>query len=496
MKQKNHYLPVLILISCSGSQGTIDSPLPVAEQKAIVQSVDGKYISWKEHLIDDTQIGGVAISGSDGLSIGDLDNDGYLDIVSVHESDTEYDGALEGHIRIAFGSQDPDKWELATLSSGADAAAAEDVAIDDINGDGFLDIIAACELAHLIYFQNPGSNIRSSEWQKIIPGITQNRGSFIRVFTADYNQDGQPEIVTANKGDQMASGSNNSSLTLLNPISYFEIKGDPLSENSWVENELIRVKVPINSQPVDIDQDGDLDIIGGSVGEKKIILFENVSTLDIEIVQHPIVIKGSSFSDEGEPPSIGPRINGFNMDFADVNQDGRLDILLAESPDNRILGTNLVWLEQPETWAQDWVLHPIGGVAPDRLAGLSIADIDSDGDDDLMVGSYSRGDRRIDGDITINDPLGLLAWFENPGKATKIWTRHDISRRKRGMFDKFIGVDLDKDGDTDFLSTRGNSAPYDGVFWLEQVRTDEPIKSFARARQNDSEEVGLSHSKQ
>jgi hypothetical protein len=50
---------------------------------------------------------------------------------------------------------------------------------------------------------------------------------------------------------------------------------------------------------------------------------------------------------------------------------------------------------------------------------------------------------------------------------------------------------MDKDGDVDFASTRGNSVPYDGVFWLEQVRSREPAASFTRARQQDSEEVPL-----
>jgi len=482
---------VLLLFSCRGSSGDIDNDIPVANRLTNAQATDGQYISWREHIIDDAEISGVQISGSDGLTTGDLDMDGYIDVVSVHESDTEYDSALEGYIRIAFGSQDPHKWELITLAHGTDAAAAEDVAIDDINGDGYLDIIAACELAHLIYFQNPGTDIRSSVWQKIIPSITQNRGSFIRVFSADLDQDGKPEIISANKGDQLAAGNSDGVVNKLNPISYFEIIGNPLEDSSWVEHELIRVKIPINSQPIDIDRDGDLDIIAGSRGENRIVLFENVSKDNIQFNQYPISITGSSFTENKESKNFSARVNGFNMDFMDVNEDGRLDILLAESFDIYPLGTNIVWLEQPPRWSQDWILHPIGDIMPDRLVGLSIADINGDGNNDVIVGGYSRGDRSIDGDITINDPLGRLAWFENPGNPNELWIRHDISRRKRGMFDKFVSLDLDEDGDIDFLSTRGNSEPYDGVFWLEQVRTKDQTKSFVRARKRDSEEVPL-----
>ena len=43
----------------------------------------------------------------------------------------------------------------------------------------------------------------------------------------------------------------------------------------------------------------------------------------------------------------------------------------------------------------------------------------------------------------------------------------------------------------DFVGTRGNSLPYDGVYWLEQSRTDAPMASFAPARDTDSAEMPL-----
>jgi hypothetical protein len=193
----------------------------------------------------------------------DLDQDGFMDIVSVHESDVEYDGVPDGHIRVAFGTADPDEWILTTLSSGEEAAAPEDVSIADLNGDGFLDIVAACELAHLIYFQNPGVDIRRTEsWPRLIPPATNGRGSYIRVFFADLTGDGRPEVVTPNKGAQNPSRTQEPSA-----ISFYEVVGDPLAGSSWVEHELIRVTWPINSEPVDIDGDGDLDILGGSVAD-------------------------------------------------------------------------------------------------------------------------------------------------------------------------------------------------------------------------------------
>ena len=71
-----------------------------------------------------------------------------------------------------------------------------------MNGDGYPDIVAACELAHLIYFQNPGKEARTARWERVIPPVASNRGSYIRVFLADFNKDGRLEVVAPNKGSQ------------------------------------------------------------------------------------------------------------------------------------------------------------------------------------------------------------------------------------------------------------------------------------------------------
>jgi len=57
------------------------------------------------------------------------------------------------------------------------------------------------------------------------------------------------------------------------------------------------------------------------------------------------------------------------------------------------------------------------------------------------------------------------------------------------MYDKWIPVDLDDDNDIDFIGTRGNSEPYDGVLWLEQLRSDNSETVFFPARMIDSESV-------
>ena len=97
---------------------------------------------------------------------------------------------------------------------------------------------------------------------RVAMGKITNRGSFIRVFFADFNNDGKPEVVAANKGGE------NPDITKapLNNISIYLLPDNPLEGNKWEELVLTQVRIPINSQPIDLDLDGDMDIVGWLVG--------------------------------------------------------------------------------------------------------------------------------------------------------------------------------------------------------------------------------------
>lgn len=488
-----------LMVSACKQQGRVTDQaeaLTVSEMHSQARAADGAYISWREHLIDSEGInGGVPIRGGDGISMVDLDLDGYLDIVTAQED--------SNHIRIAYGSSSPNHWELVTLAEGPIVGAVEDVATGDMNDDGWPDIVAACEEGHLIYFENPASAPRKTEWEFVIPEVTKGRGSWIRVFAADINGDGHLDLSAANKGAadivQLDGGDPDNGTTSL-----FTFTGPPLESSSWREQVLYQSGVPNTALPFDVDGDGDLDILAAKRVRQKLILIENKGTNSEGGIAHrslPIAIS-PGFSVAGNWQALA---NAFQAETADLNADGRTDIVLnvvERSSSFTRLVAGLGWLEQPSDLGKPWVFHRIGNTLPDWVIGIHLADIDSDGDLDvvtggysglnILAGTYSGASREFDEPgVDATSSVGRLAWFENPGDPTLSWSRHDISRRTRGMYDMFESIDLDGDGDLDLIAPRGNSGTYDGVFWLEQVRSDESRQNFTPARQSESKHLGL-----
>ncbi|WP_459788303.1 FG-GAP repeat domain-containing protein [Alteriqipengyuania sp. 357] len=468
----------------------------VADAPGTAQAPSGKYISWREHRIDDEDVGEVPIRGGDGLQMADLDRDGFLDIVSVHED--------SNHLRIAFGSADPDRWTLATVASGAIVAAIEDVAVGDLDGDGWPDLVSASEEAHLAFFRNPGSGreARAGEWQGFVPPVTQGRGSWLRVFVADIDGDGRNDVIAANKGatDIVDPDAPQADRT----TSLFTLRGDPLDAKAWREQVLLAKDVPNTAMPVDIDGDGDLDVLAAARLLQQAYILENRGTDQAGLVViEPHLVR----IDDTAVPGCTVATSAFQSTFRDMNGDGRPDLVTSffeKCGEPRAPGglPVLGWLEQPAELRAPWVYHRIGDILPDMVIAVEVADFDGDGDLDAVTGGYSGlnilkggytgATREADHPgVTASSTVGRIAWFENSGIAGGEWQRHDISRRVRGMFDQFIARDMDADGDLDMVGTRGNSGRFDGVFWLEQVRSGTPRHAFTPARKAESRALPL-----
>jgi len=338
-------LAVITLVfvgGCKGKNPDLMSGTTIADTLSQAQTSEHSYISWAEHLIDSEDInGGLALRGGDGLKLADIDGDVHIDIVSVHED--------SNHLRIAFGTNSSDKWDLVTIASGADVMGIEDVALGDLNGDGWLDIVAACEQGHILYLQNPGAMVRTTPWARTIPTQSKNKGSWLRVFFADMDNDGQLEVLAANKGgvdiiDVEAGEPQRGSLSL------FKITGGPLDPDMWHEQSLWNKGVPNTAIPIDIDRDGDIDVLTGSRLTHETLLFLKGAENRGEWLQISIqMISGTGLA------KWTGRSNVFHATFADLNYDGRTDILLAirEQVEGAEPVQSLGWVQQPKHFEFD-----------------------------------------------------------------------------------------------------------------------------------------------
>ncbi|MCG7979730.1 MAG: Ig-like domain-containing protein, partial [Candidatus Thiodiazotropha endolucinida] len=161
---------------------------------------------------------------------------------------------------------------------------------------------------------------------------------------------------------------------------------------------------------VDMDGDGDLDVVSASQNDNKIAWYENDGSQNF--TAHTISTAASG---------------AFAVTTADVDGDGDIDVLSASITDDKI-----AWYENDGN--ENFTAHTIT-LSADIAASVAAADVDDDGDIDVL--SASVGDDRI-------------VWYENDGNEN--FTTRTITSSAVGA--SFVTtVDLDEDGDLDVLST-------------------------------------------
>jgi len=134
---------------------------------------------------------------------------------------------------------------------------------------------------------------------------------------------------------------------------------------------------------------------------------------------------------------IGEADSGHGMGFADINGNGRIDVVLSGG-----------WLEQPEDpYHTPWTFHPEFSLGSASVPILGY-DVNGDGLTDLIVGqAHDYG----------------LHWYEQrlaPG-GVRTWTRHDIDLSGSQFHDLRL-VDLDLDGEPELITGKRYRAHNDG----------------------------------
>ena len=130
--------------------------------------------------------------------------------------------------------------------------------------------------------------------------------------------------------------------------------------------------------------------------------------------------------------------------LADVNGDGRLDIVSTEETQDWDYNATLFWLEAPADPALDsWTRHDV--IVLRSINSLDTADVDGDGDLDIVTAEHTD-QREADGAA---DNLTVL--LENSGTGGR-WTARPIDIGSRSSHLGARLCDVDADGDLDVVS--------------------------------------------
>jgi len=333
----------------------------------------------------------------------DLDDDGDPDVIAVEQ---DWD---EGTRIVWYENTD-------------DAFSAETV-IDEFPWDGFYplpyfgtsvqvvdldldndpDLLAVTEGYRLAWYENEGGGEFSTE-QRIDIAFEPEHDDALIVQAADLDGDGDPDVVGAG------------------PLAIWWWENEGGGEFS--QKRVIRTDTEtyVSVHAADLDGDGDADVVAGS-DRGEIVCYANYA--GVFSVQQ--VIAGDA---------KGPT----TVHTGDLDGDGDPDLLAASE-------AGIAWYENDGTFAVRRTLTTANatvsdrGPVPLRSSSIHVADLDGDGDTDVLS-AFESG----------------VVWYEN--SALGFSPARAVARRPDPAL-SVHAADLDSDGDLDMLyASRGATAWY------------------------------------
>jgi hypothetical protein len=355
-----------------------------------------------------------------GLAFADVDQDGETDVVSG-----PYWYANPGGDMTGAWTQSP------AFPNGLHAMLAVDV-----DGDALTDLVAQSNSGadvHWLEATNAGGTAWSSTLVGNLPPSSHGLG-MQGAAVAQIEAGGRPELAFSSGGG----------------VFYFRIPPSNPEAGGWTAVRVHQNPSDEGFAAADVDGDGDLDVAAGTGASKRVEWYRNPGTGaadweafvlgDVSDFEYPDRFELADLNGDDKPDVIGSEENGLGSD------------------------AKAVWWEQPaDPTASDWTRHPL--VTQGTTNSLDVADMDDDGDADVVTGEH-RGALRV-------------SIFENDGAAG--FSAHSVDEGKESHLGA-QAVDLDQDGDLDLVSI-AYDAPQDVHLWRND---SEPAVPFARVVVDDA----------
>ncbi len=357
---------------------------------AVVSAYGRDRESFVAHVIDDSA------GGAASLHACDLDGDGDTDLV----------GALLEDSAVVWWRNDGKATAWTRFVVDGRFRAAISVYTGDLDGDGEDDVAGAAAMGdEIAWWRSEGGN--PGGWKKY--SIRTGYDFAHEVYLHDLDLDGDVDVLGASSN--------------LDEITWWRNDGgDPVA---WTEQKIgdrfIRAK---SVRVADLDDDGDLDVVGAALHGNEVAWWRNDGG---EPIRWEKVLISGDF--EG----------AHRVQVLDFDGDGDVDILGAA-----YFGGEIAW------WENDgnFVKQTIGSDFP-RACIAAWADMDDDGDLDV-VGSSQEGNE--------------VAMWWNDGGSPVHWVKLHVDSLVRVW--PLCLADLDADGDTDIVAGSGFRG-VNRVMWWE-----------------------------
>lgn len=375
--------------------------------------------AWRRHTIDDTS------QGADGVRLADVNGDGLPDITTPWEEG----GRVRVYVNPGRASA-KGKWPAVTVG---EVASPEDAVFVDLDGDGATDAVSCCEgnVKSMWVHWSPKETARRLDrgsWRTEVIPATEGAKSWMFCVPAEVDGENGVDLVAGAKGDGAEIG-------------WLESPANPRDLSGWRWHAIRQAGWIMSLFAMDMDGDGDADVLasdrkgasrgcfwlehpGRDVlrtarwsehrigGEGKEVMFLVPTDLDGDGLLDAVVATAGHellycrrTSRDGlawagfaiEIPAGAGKGKGVNV--GDVNLDGKMDIVFScEGAGGK---SGVMWMSYRERVTErEWEAHEIGGTEGSKFDLVQLADLDGDGDLDVLTCEESEN-------------LGVV-WYENP----------------------------------------------------------------------------------
>jgi hypothetical protein len=427
------------------------SPYPFVEVPSVASGIVWVHTAGKSvaHYLPETTGAGCAFL--------DYDNDGWMDIYLVNSGKCDFFNPNPPLRNALYRNNRDGTFTDVTAKAGVSGSGyGQGVAVGDYDGDGFPDIYVTQYGRSVLYHNNGDgtftdvterAGVAAPGWSSSAVWFDYDNDGKLDLFVCQFVEFSKAQSKDCRAGEDAKRGYCIPHLYKPTFSWLFHNNGDgTFTDVSKVSGIAGHAGKAWGAVATDINNDGNMDLF----------------VANDTVANFLFINKGGKFEEIGEPGGVAysaegrPR-SGMGVDSADVDQDGWMDLFVANI-DHEIY--SLYRNNKDETFDDEAMPSGIG-TATRMMSGwgLKFFDYDNDGNLDLFLANGNPDDliESLHPGVTYREPLML---FHNDGKEFQ-----NVSEQSGPLFAQALSArglaigDFDNDGALDVLVSVNDAAP-------------------------------------